>query len=63
VGKARDRAFIGKEFDARKELSKLSVQRDVMQSLFHGRIRQTKPLLHEMNKQQGEQRERRDGRY
>ena len=59
VAKAQDRAFIGQAGDARIELRKLAVQRDVMQSLFHGRIRQTKPLLHEANTQQGEHRKRR----
>jgi len=53
VTKAQDRAFIGQAGDAPIELRKLAVQRDVMQSLFHGRIRQTKPLLQEVNAQHG----------
>jgi hypothetical protein len=59
AAKAQDRAFIGQAVDARIKFRKLAVQRDVMQSLFHGRILQTKPLLHEVNTQQGEHRKRR----
>ena len=38
---------------ARIELGKLSVHRHIKESLFHGRIRQAEPLLHEVNAQHG----------
>jgi hypothetical protein len=49
VPKAKDGALVGQPGDTRIELGKPTVQRDVMQGLFHGRIAQSKPLLHKVN--------------
>ena len=51
VSKAQDGAFIRQSGDARIELGKLAVQRDVMQCLFHGRVGMPKELLQQMNAQ------------
>ena len=48
---AQDGALIGQPDDTRIELGKLEVQRDVMQSLLHGSIRETEELLQEENAQ------------
>ncbi len=51
VSKAQDGALIGQSGDARIELGKLAVQRDVMQGLFHGGVGVSKELLQQMNAQ------------
>ena len=51
VSKAQDGALVGQSGDARIELGKLAVQRDVMQGLFHGRVGVSKELLQQMNAQ------------
>jgi len=51
VSKAQDCAFIRQSGDARIELGKLAVQRDVMQGLFHGRVGVSKELQQQMNAQ------------
>lgn len=54
VAKARNRAFIRLATDACIELRKHAVKLYAMQGFLHGGIRQTKPLLHAVNTQQGE---------
>ncbi len=49
--KAQDGALVWQSGDARIQLGKLAVQRDVMQGLFHGRVGIRKVLLQQMNAQ------------
>ena len=51
MAKAQDRALIGQSHDARIQVRKLLVQRDVVQGLFHGRVGVTKELLQQMDAQ------------
>ena len=49
VPKAQDGAFIGQAVDAGIELGKFAVQRDVVQSFFHGRVGVPEELLQQMD--------------
>ena len=53
VAKAQDCALIGQSRGARIKLGELTKQDHVVKGFLHGRIRQVKPLLHEMNAQHG----------
>ena len=48
MAKAQDGAFV-RHPAMRIELGKLAVQGDIKESLLHGRVRQGKPLLHEVH--------------
>jgi hypothetical protein len=48
---AQDGAFIGQACDARIQVRKLPVQRDVVQGLFHGRVGVAEELLQQVNAQ------------
>ena len=56
VAKAQDRRFVRQAGDARIQPCKLAIQRHIVQGFFHGRVRQAKPLLHEVNAQHGSHR-------
>ena len=49
---SEDGALISQAANTRIEPRKLTVQRGVVQGLFHGRVRQGEPLLHEVDAQQ-----------
>ena len=51
VAKPQDGALIGQPGDARIQPGKLAVQRDVIQGLFHGRVRVAKQLLQQVDAQ------------
>ena len=57
VAKAQDGRFIGQTLKLR-QLRKLAVQGHVEEGLFHGRVGQGEPLLHEVDTEHGLQRER-----
>ena len=59
MAKPQDGGLIRQPGSTRIKLRELAKQRHVMQGLFHGRVTQSKPLLHEMNAQHGGQGERR----
>jgi hypothetical protein len=52
MAKAQDDALIGQASDARIQVRKSAVQRDVVKGLFHGRTRVPEELLHQVNSQQ-----------
>ncbi len=49
VTESENGALIWQARGPRVELGELTKQNHILQGLFHGRIRQTKPLLHKMN--------------
>ena len=51
VPEAQDRALVGQPCHARAQQRELPLQRDVVQRLLHRRVRETEPLLHEVNAQ------------
>jgi hypothetical protein len=51
MAKAQDRALIRRSHDALIQVSKLLVQMNVVQGLFHGRVRVTKQLLQQLDAQ------------
>lgn len=53
MAKPQDGGFVGQPGHASVKPYKFAVQRRVMQGFFHGRVRQTEPLLHEVNAQHG----------
>jgi len=53
VAEPKDGALIGEAANAGVQVRKLAVQRNVVQRLFHGRVRQAKPLLHAVDAQHG----------
>ena len=53
MAEPQDGGLIGQTPNAGVQVGKLAVQRNVLQCLFHGRIRQAKPLLQEVNAQHG----------
>ena len=56
MAKPQDGGFVGQPGHASVQPCKFAVQRRVMQGFFHGRVRQTEPLLHEVNAQHGQYR-------
>jgi len=52
AAKPQDGALVGQPAHAGVEPRKLAVQRRVVQSLFHGGVRQGEPLLHEVDAKQ-----------
>ena len=59
MAKPQDGGLIGQAHGAWVKARKLAVKRDVMQGLFHGGVRQAKPLLQKVNAQHGLNRKRR----
>lgn len=53
VAKPQDGVLIGQSGGASIELGELPVHGNIVQGLFHGRVAQSKPLLHEVNAQHG----------
>jgi GalNAc-alpha-(1->4)-GalNAc-alpha-(1->3)-diNAcBac-PP-undecaprenol alpha-1,4-N-acetyl-D-galactosaminyltransferase len=51
VSKPQDSALVGQPHSARIQSGELAVERDIVQGLFHGRVRQAKPLLREVDAQ------------
>lgn len=51
VRQAQAGALIGQQGDTRIEIDKLTLQQDVLQGLFHGRVGRSKKLLEQMNAQ------------
>ncbi|GAB3481513.1 hypothetical protein GCM10011496_06230 [Polaromonas eurypsychrophila] len=56
VAKPQNGGFVRQPGDACVQSGELAVQRHVVQGFFHGRVRQTEPLLHEVNAQHGRHR-------
>ena len=59
MAEPQDGGLIGQPGSTCIKLRELAKQSHVMQGLFHGRVAQSKPLLHEMNAQHGRYMERR----
>ena len=53
VAKPKNGGFVKRAHHARVQPRKFAVRRDIMQSLLHRRVRQSKPLLQEVDAQHG----------
>ena len=53
MAEPQDGALIGQSSRPRVQMSKLAIQGHIMQGFFHGRVRQSKPLLQEVDAKHG----------